>query len=56
MSLQEFLSGDVKLETGYMTNVEEIVAFVASWCPHSKNACSKHQDLKVVPFQHFLKI
>lgn len=44
MSLQEFLSGDVKLETGNMTNVEEIVAFVASWCPHSKNACSKFQN------------
>ena len=39
MSLEEYLSSDIHMSK--VDNPTQIVAFVASWCPHSRVACKQ---------------
>lgn len=45
MSLEKYLSSNVKMTK--ITHATHIVAFVASWCPHSRNACKQFEAFNI---------
>ena len=46
MSLEKYLQSNVQMTS--VLNPTLIVAFVASWCPHSQNACKQLKSYDVV--------
>ena len=45
--LEEFLCSDIKISN--VSNPTHIVAFVASWCPHSQKACKYLKKYNIMP-------